>query len=88
MPEAALVICCPRLSVPLLPGEPAAAPVDGLPSLGSDVRLVHRLLTLLYQTLGSIPNVLRPLPYFRRQRHTGKEMPAHTLGKIGSASWT
>jgi len=53
-----------------------------------NVRPVHRLLTLLYQTLGSIPNVLRPLPYFRRQRHAGKEMPAHTLGKIGSASWT
>jgi hypothetical protein len=33
-----------------------------------DVRPVNRLLTLLYQTLDSLPYVLRSLPYFRRQR--------------------
>jgi len=31
-----------------------------------DVRPVNRLLTLLYQTLRSVPYVLRTLPYFRR----------------------
>ena len=33
-----------------------------------DVRPVNRLLTLLYQTLDSLPYVLRSRPYFRRQR--------------------
>jgi hypothetical protein len=51
-----------------------------------NVRPVHRLLTLPYQTLGRIPNVPCPLPYFRRQRHAGKEMPTHILGEISSAS--
>jgi hypothetical protein len=51
-----------------------------------NVRLVHRLLTLLYQTLGSIPYILSPLAYFGRQRHAAKEMPTHILGEIGSAS--
>jgi hypothetical protein len=52
-----------------------------------NVRPLNSLPTLLYQTLGSILNVVRPLPYFRRQRHAGKEMPAHIFSEIGSASW-
>jgi hypothetical protein len=47
-----------------------------------NVRPVNRLLTLLYQTLGSIPNVLRPLPCFKRQRHAGKETPTHIFRQV------
>jgi hypothetical protein len=37
-------------------------------------------LTLLYQTLGSLPYVLRSLPYFRRQRRAAEE--AHIFRQV------
>jgi hypothetical protein len=71
--------CCPESLLPLVE--------EGFRLSDQNVRPVHTLLTLLYQTLGSIPNVLPPLPYFRRQRHAAKSMSSHVFSEIGAASW-
>jgi hypothetical protein len=51
-----------------------------------DIGLVHRLVTSLDQKLRRIPNFLRSLPYFGRQRHTAEEMGANALGQIAAAA--
>ena len=50
-----------------------------------DIRPIDGLSSLLDQMLGSVPYLLRLLPYFRWQRHATEEMPASTLGQIGAA---
>jgi hypothetical protein len=50
-------------------------------------RPVNRLLTLLYQTLDSLPYVLRSLPYFRRQRRAAEEVRAHIFRQSCRHCW-
>jgi hypothetical protein len=50
-----------------------------------DIRPIDGLSSLFDQMLGSVPYLLRLLPYFRWQRHATEEMPASALGQIGAA---
>jgi hypothetical protein len=42
---------------------------------------------MLYQDLGSVPDLPRPFSYFGRRHHAAEEMRANCLGEVCPAPW-